>query len=275
MTAAPLDGRTVAVTRARAQSSVLVERLTGLGATVVELPVIAVADPQDGGAALALAAERLCSGAYDWVALTSANAVGRLRDALAALAPATVPESVRWAAVGEGTARALLQGSRRADLVPGRSVSEALAEAFPLPNSSGGAVLFPRAESVRGALAAGLRAKGWSVDEVVAYRTVGGEPDRVAIDSARRCEAIAFTSSSTVARSVDVLGADGVPPVVVTIGPVTSASAVEAGLQVAAEADPHTIDGLVDALVAALAGGGRGDRRSRNQQQQQQQQQQQ
>lgn len=271
MTAAPLGGHGVVVTRARSQSSVLVERLTGLGATVVELPVIVAADPRDGGDGLALAAGRLCSGAYDWVALTSANAVERLLAALAALAPATVPASVRWAAVGPGTARALLEGSVRADLVPPRSVSESLAEAFPLPAPSGGAVLFPRAESVRGALAAGLRAKGWSVDEVVAYRTVGGEPDAAAVDSARRCEAIAFTSSSTVARSVDLLGTDGIPPVVVTIGPVTSASAREAGLLVATEADPHTIDGLVDAVVAALAGDGREQRRRREQQQQHQQ----
>jgi uroporphyrinogen-III synthase len=65
---------------------------------------------------------------------------------------------------------------------------------------------------------------------------------------------VAFTSPSTVERTIDLLGRGGVPPVVVTIGPVTSSSARSAGLQVSAEADPHTLDGLVAALVAALGG---------------------
>jgi uroporphyrinogen-III synthase/uroporphyrinogen III methyltransferase/synthase len=116
-------------------------------------------------------------------------------------------------------------------------------------------VLFPRAETVRGALADGLRAKGWSVDEVVAYRTVAGVPPDGAVDAAARADAVAFTSSSTVTRALDLLGVDGLPPLVVTIGPVTSASARSAGLTVAAEAQPHTIDGLVEAVVVAVAGG--------------------
>lgn len=264
MNGAVLAGRSVVVTRARAQSSVLVERLCALGATVVELPVIAVADAPDGGAGLALAADRLSAGTYDWVAVTSANAVGRL---LAALDDRSVPPSVRWAAVGAGTARALERGGLRADLVPDRSVSEALADAFPGAEGAG-AVLFPRAQIVRGALAAGLRDKGWTVDEVVAYRTVAGDPDPAVVESARRCEAIAFTSSSTVARSLDLLGADGLPPLVVTIGPTTSDSARGSGLRVAVEADPHTLDGLVDAVLAALTGDD-GDRRSLGHQPQQ------
>ena len=113
-------------------------------------------------------------------------------------------------------------------------------------------MLFPRAETVRGGLAAGLRAKGWLVDEVVAYRTVAGDPSPAAVRAAGRADAVAFTSSSTVQRTLDLLGPAGVPPVAVTIGPSTSASARSAGLTVAAEADPQTIDGLVDALVDAL-----------------------
>jgi uroporphyrinogen-III synthase len=248
----PLAGRSVVVTRARAQSTELVERLTRLGAEVVELPVIAVVDPADGGVALSVAAHRLASGAYQWVALTSANAAERL---LAALGGRAVPPEVRWAAVGAGTARALARSGRRADLVPTVAVSGHLADDFAALDPPGtGTVLFPRAETVRGDLAASLAAKGWLVDEVVAYRTVAGDPDPEAVRSAGRCEAVAFTSSSTVVRTVDLLGVDGVPPVVVTIGPVTSGSARDAGLEVSAEADPHTIDGLVDGVVAALGG---------------------
>ena len=254
MSVTPLDGRRVVVTRARAQASGLVDRLTELGADVVELPVIAVADPADGGVALGAAADRLAAGAYRWVVFTSSNAVTR---ALAALGDRVVPPSTRWAAVGTGTARALEEAGRPVDLMPEVSVAEALAASFPAADSSGDGhrtVLFPRAETVRGAVAAGLEAKGWAVDEVVAYRTVAGDPSDEALEAAAGADAVAFTSSSTVERALELLGRDRMPSVVVTIGPITSATARASGLSVAAEAGPHTIAGLVDALVSALGG---------------------
>ncbi len=251
------------VTRPRSQSPSLVEKLERLGATVVGLPVIAIDDPADGGRALAAGARRLAAGAYRWVALTSPNAASRLLDALG---PEGAPDEVCWAAVGAGTARVLDHAGIAADLVPTVSTAESLADAFPRPGTSDtgaagpdrvtGTVLFPRAETVRSHLAPGLRAKGWVVDEIVAYRTVAGDPDPDALASAARADAVAFTSSSTVARATELLGAGRLPPVVVTIGPVTSSSVRSAGLRVSAEADPHTVDGLVAALVDALGDSG-------------------
>jgi uroporphyrinogen-III synthase len=101
-------------------------------------------------------------------------------------------------------------------------------------------------------LADGLRAKGWYVDVVEAYRTVPGRPSTHALAAAREADAITFTSSSTVTGYLEVAGADAVPPVVVSIGPITSATAKEHGLDVAIEADPSTVDGLVAALRTAL-----------------------
>jgi uroporphyrinogen-III synthase len=249
----PLTGKRIVVTRARTQSVSLVDRLERLGATVVELPVIAVEGPADGGSSLAAASDRLVSGAYDWVALTSPNAAARLFDSLAGRRP---PDSVRWAAVGAGTAGLLLDAGVTADLVPRVSLADSLADAFPPPaGGPAGTVLFPRAEKVRGGLAPGLRAKGWTVEEVVAYRTVAGDPSPEAVASAGRADAVAFTSSSTVEGTIELLGRDGVPPVVATIGPVTSSSAVAAGLVVSVEAEPHTLDGLVAALLAELGEG--------------------
>ncbi len=246
----PIAGRGVVVTRSRSQSSELVERLTGLGAAVVELPVIAIEDPLDGGAALAVATDRLVAGHYEWVAFTSANAVTRL---FGVLDGRTLPAGVHWAVVGPGTERALARGGFRADAVPDSALAEGLVDLVGEPTSERRGVLFARAETVSGVLAAGLRARGWTVDEVVAYRTVAGHPDAAAVDAAGRCTAIAFTSSSTVNRTIEVLGVERIPPVVVSIGPVTSGAARAAGLEVSAEADPHTIDGVIDALVAALA----------------------
>jgi uroporphyrinogen-III synthase len=233
--------------------------LADLGASVVELPVIAIEGPVDGGVALTAAAGRVAAGEYDWVVVTSSNAVSRMVDALGGRPP---PAATRWAAVGRSTARALMERGIVPDLVPAVAVSDALVEVFPAAAPAGTApgrgtrepaVLFARAERVRDVVASGLAAKGWKVDEAVAYRTVAGDPDPAAVESARTADAVAFTSSSTVERTVELLGVSGVPPVVASIGPVTSASARAAGLEVTVEAVEHTLDGLVAALAAALA----------------------
>ncbi len=249
-----LFGRTVVITRPRHQTAALTRRLQRLGAATIALPTIEIDEPADGGAALRAAAASV--GSYDWVVFTSANAVERflplLRDARA-FGPARV------AAIGPGTAQALAEARVVADVVPERFVAEGLLDALPPPPppaSAGrgrGRVLLPRAAVARDVLPDGLRAAGWDVDVVEAYRTRPARPPPEALAAVARADAIAFTSSSTVTSFVEVAGPDAVPPVVVCIGPVTAASARRLGLTVAVEAAVHTLDGLVDALVAALA----------------------
>ena len=86
------------------------------------------------------------------------------------------------------------------------------------------------------------------------YRTVQAapDPDAVARVQAGQVDAITFTSSSTVVNFCDVVGSLDPQPLVVSIGPVTSQTARDRGLRVDAEADPHTIDGVVEALESAL-----------------------
>jgi uroporphyrinogen III methyltransferase/synthase len=240
--ARPLFGKRVVVTRARTQSSGLAAKLAGLGAEVVEVPTIAIDDPADGGAALAASAERV--GTYDWVVFTSANAVERF---VAHLRDARQFGSARIAVIGTATAEALAASSIVPDLVPDRFVAESLVESFP---EGTGRVLVSQAAGARAVLAEGLRAKGWDVDVVEAYRTVTGSPSERALRRAAEAHAVTFTSSSTVTGYLEVGGA--VPPVVASIGPITSATCRERGIEVTVEADPSTIDGLVDALVAVL-----------------------
>src|SRR5262249_3007238 len=140
----------------------------------------------------------------------------------------------------------------RADLVPERFVAESLVEAFP---AGAGRVLIARAADARDVLPEGLTEKGYEVDVLVVYRTVPAEtdPDAVARVRAGDVDAITFTSPSTVPNFCDTIGARPDPqPLVASIGPVTSTTARARGLRVDAEADPHTIEGLIDALVAAL-----------------------
>jgi uroporphyrinogen-III synthase len=98
-------------------------------------------------------------------------------------------------------------------------------------------------------LADGLRAAGWTVDTVEAYRTRAAPlaPDLLA--EAAKADAIAFTSSSTVDNYVETAGLGAVPPVVVAIGPVTAETARRRGLEVTAVAHEHTLDGLVAAIT--------------------------
>jgi uroporphyrinogen III methyltransferase/synthase len=244
----PLFGRRIIVTRAREQASGLVERLHELGAATVELPVIEIGEPADGGAALREAARQV--GDYDWVAFTSANAVVRFFAALAEVGSDTrALGGCRVAAIGPGTADALAAAGLRADLVPERFVAESLLDAFP---AGPGRVLLPRAAVARDALPAGLAERGWSVDVVEAYRTVVGRPAPEALAGAATAHAVTFTSSSTVTNYLAVAADLPVPPVVACIGPITAATARAAGLTVDVVAAEHTIEGLVAALVGAL-----------------------
>jgi uroporphyrinogen III methyltransferase/synthase len=248
----PLFGRTVVVTRARDQASALSEKLTDLGAIVVELPTIAIDDAADAGAALRHAASSL--GLYDWLVLTSPNGVRRLLDCVT---DARSLAGVKVAAIGPGTAKALADRAIVADLVPDEFVAEALLDAFPKPPASyRGRVLLARAAVARDVLPDGLRERGWDVDVVDAYRTVAASPTRAQLDAAAAADAITFTSSSTVERYLEIAGPAAVPPFVACIGPITAATARDAGLRVDVEAEVHSIDGLVDALAIGLAGAG-------------------
>ncbi len=86
---------------------------------------------------------------------------------------------------------------------------------------------------------------------VEAYRTVQGRPSDDDLEAVAGADIVTFTSSSTVRNFLAVC--DTVPPVVACIGPITAATAREHGLTVDVEADIHTIDGLLDAVVAAFS----------------------
>lgn len=246
----PLFGRRVLVTRTRRQAGRLSDRLRAEGAEPIEVPVIEVVDPPDGGHELARAVARLGGGLYDWVVVTSPNGAERL---LGSLRDARDLGGVGVAAIGPGTAAVLAAGNVRADLVPADYVAESLVAAFPVAPHGRRNVLLARAAEARDVLPDGLTAKGWSVDVVAAYETRAAPADEAARAMVASAEVVTFTSSSTVARFVEAFGAEAVPPVVACIGPITAATARDHGLRVDVEAPVHTIAGLVEALVGHLA----------------------
>ncbi|MCU0272895.1 MAG: uroporphyrinogen-III synthase [Acidimicrobiales bacterium] len=253
-TAGPLAGRTVVVTRPERPEDEVAAAFTDTGATVLAVPVIGIGPPDDGGIALAEALAQL--GSYDWVVVTSANAADRVADALRgadglrgadALRGA---HTVRVAAVGPRTAARLEALGIRVDHVPERFTGDDLAATFP---TGTGRVLFPAAAGARDAVPDGLRSRGWQVDRVTAYRTVEVTPPPAAIEAAVAADAIVFASPSAVRSWIAATGGVPRPALAACIGPVTGAAAREAGFAVV-EADPHTMDGVVAALVRTLGG---------------------
>jgi uroporphyrinogen III methyltransferase/synthase len=243
----PLAGRTVAVTRARAQASDLARRLGELGATVVQAPVIRTQP---------LSVPSLDLAPYDLVCFTSPNAVSELFQRCLAQA-ARPPRDARAfahalvAAIGPGTARALAEHGLLADVVPERFVAEGLAEALadvPVEHA-----LVARAKEARDVVPDALRARGAKVDVLALYETVAEPLAPRALAAVRAADYVTFTSSSTVRFFLRAAGGEaGLSPAtrIVSIGPVTSETLREHGLEPHVEAEAHDVDGIVQALLA-------------------------
>jgi uroporphyrinogen III methyltransferase/synthase len=243
--ARPLLGVSVAVTRARAQASGLAARLRGLGAAVVEAPAIRIVPLE--------LAQPLTVDGYDLICLTSPNGARLLFDRLAEQGlDARALAGARVAAIGPGTAAALREHGIAADVVPERFVAEGLVEA--LAGQPARRVLVARAAEARDVLPEALRERGAEVDVVALYETVREAPGEEAVEAAQDADYVTFTSSSTVTNLTEALG-DRFPARarIVSIGPVTSATVREAGLEVAVEAGRHDVDGLLAALLADAA----------------------
>lgn len=244
----PLLGRTVVVTRAAEQASRLSVKLRAAGADVVEVPTIAIVDPADGGAELRSALAGVSD--VDWLIVTSPNGARRLA---AEIRDGCDLAGVQIAAIGPGTSAVLAEGGLIADLLPERYVAEGLLEAMPAPPAEGGSVLIVRAEVARDLLPEGLADAGWNVEIATAYRNVAVDISEDQLAAIAGADAICFTSASSARNFAAAAGAGSAPPVVASIGPITSAAAVEAGLAVSAEATEHTLDGLVAAVVTATS----------------------
>jgi uroporphyrinogen III methyltransferase/synthase len=245
----PLAGRTVAVTRARAQASMLARRLEALGAQVVQAPVIRVR---------ALDGPPLDPSPYDLVCVTSPNGVAGLFDRLAAGGrDARSLAGARVAAIGPGSARALAERGVTADLIPERFVAEGLVEA--LAGEPVSRALIARAADARDELPDALRARGAQVDVLDLYETLVEPLSAESLSQAQVADYITFTSGSTVRYFLQAAGeaqaGAGLSPQtrIVSIGPVTSEALSEHGLTVDVEASRHDIDGVLEAIVADAA----------------------
>jgi len=253
----PLFGRRIVLTRSREQAGELSRRLAGLGADVIECPVIRVEPPLDA-APLAQAAAR--AGEYDWIVFTSVNGVDAFFEALRSARKDTrALHGAKVCAIGPATCARAESHGIIVDLMPTEYVAESVAEAFARrDNLKGKRVLLPRGDLARPFLAEALRGLGAIVDEVVAYRTVPEAPAE--IDLIRRnladgaLDAVTFASPSAVRNFVSLVGEDffretAAGVCLASIGPETSKTLSSFTDTPVLEAKEFTIDGLVEAVV--------------------------
>lgn len=250
-----LFGKTVVITRARAQASELVRRLTDLGAACLECPTIKVVPPEDWSP-LDAAIDQI--GSYDWLVFTSANGVSFFFERLYEKdKDVRVLKDVSTAAIGPATAKRLRDFGLNSDIIPETYQAESIVEVFKQEPMNGKRVLLPRAKEARPVLPVELRKMGAIVDEVAAYQT---EQARENVDMLVKCleegsiDVLTFTSSSTVRNFKALLPPDRFESLidgvtVASIGPITADTARELGFKVDIMAQDYTIEGLCEAIL--------------------------
>jgi uroporphyrinogen-III synthase len=272
----PLKGVRVLVGRARHQAGALSAELRKRGAEILEIPFIEIRKPRSFRP-LDAALKNLST--YDWLILTSVNGVeamwnrtekviqrslqksGPSGQRLRGKSSRALAAGLRIAAIGPATKKAIEQRGIKVDVMPKEYIAESVVRSLQ-GKVRGKRVLLVRARVARDVIPRELRKAGAHVDVVEAYETVIPQSSRRRLQATlknpnKRPNVVTFTSSSTVKNFVELLGPrrksallNGVQTA--SIGPVTSATLRELGLQVDISAREFTIPGLVAAIVEAV-----------------------
>jgi uroporphyrinogen III methyltransferase/synthase len=255
-----LYGWKVLVPRTKDQAAEMSERLRMHGAIPSEVPTISV-EPPRSPAQMERAVKGLVDGRYQWVVFTSTNAVRAVWEKFAEFGlDARAFSGVKIACVGEATAAKVRSFGILPELIPsGEQSSEGLLDDFPPYDDvldPVDRVLLPRADIATETLAAGLRERGWEIDDVTAYRTVRAAPPPAETREMIKTggfDAVCFTSSSTVRNLVGIAGKPHARTLVACIGPKTAETAREFGLRVDVQPEFAQVPALVDALAEHAA----------------------
>ncbi|HEY8371939.1 MAG TPA: bifunctional uroporphyrinogen-III C-methyltransferase/uroporphyrinogen-III synthase [Pseudonocardiaceae bacterium] len=255
-----LYGWKVLVPRTKEQAGAMSERLRAHGAIPMEVPTISV-EPPRSPAQMERAVKGLVDGRYQWVVFTSTNAVRAVWEKFQEFGlDARAFSGVKIACVGEATADRVRAFGIQPELVPsGEQTSEGLLADFPPYDDvldPVDRVLLPRADIATETLAAGLRERGWEIDDVTAYRTVRAAPPPAETREMIKTggfDAVCFTSSSTVRNLVGIAGKPHARTIVACIGPATAETAREFGLRVDVQPEVAQVPALVEALAEHAA----------------------
>ncbi|MDQ6418641.1 uroporphyrinogen-III C-methyltransferase [Paenibacillus sp. LHD-117] len=257
----PLFGVRVLVTRARTQASELSERIEELGGEPCEFPVIDIREPE-GEAAIATLREKLSEAeSYQWLVFTSVNGVEYfIRWLRQFKLDIRSFGQARIVAVGPKTAEALVGRGLQVEELPVKFHAESLLERVEGWMKQGDRALLPRGDLARDVMPKALRERGVEPVEIDVYDTVLADTrDELAVEWLREkaIHMITFTSSSTVTNLLTVLERNGIEEPakalagipIASIGPITSQTVRDAGLEVSIEAEESTIDSLLAAVA--------------------------
>ncbi|WP_457551382.1 uroporphyrinogen-III C-methyltransferase [Desulfobacula sp.] len=252
----PLFGKRIVITRARAQASGLVSKLSKLGALCIEIPTIQIAPPKDT-APLKDAIKNIKK--YEWLIFTSVNGIKFFFDTLFDMGhDVRVLGHLKFACIGPVTKQRLKDYGIISDILPKTYRAESVIDAFSSVQIKNKKVLLPRARLARTILPEELTKMGAMVDEVIAYETKLNDEDKeylISLLENNEIDAITFTSSSTVSNFMSQLETKNTKQllkniVLASIGPITSDTARSLDIEPDIEAKEYTIQGLVTSLLA-------------------------
>jgi uroporphyrinogen III methyltransferase/synthase len=259
----PLFGKTVVVTRAREQASELSTRLEALGARVIEAPAVELV-PSQNPAEIDEALRSLAANPVDWIVFTSANGVKFAKQRIFELGlDIRIFGNAKLAAIGDVTATAIReQLGLRVDLCPDSFVAEALAEELVRRNEvTGKKFLMLRADIARPLLRERLVEGGATVRDLSIYETRPILTLPAELRDALEADTvdwITFTSSSTAKNLIAMLGENYQAQLqnidIASIGPITTATLKQFGLEPTLEAKTFNLDGLIESLITFSGG---------------------
>lgn len=249
----PLFGKNIIVTRSRMQSSSLVSKISDLGGNPIEIPTIKI-DKIENNTELENEIKNISD--YTYLVLTSKNAVEIFFNKLYEMnLDSRALANLKICAVGSATAKEIKNNGINPDIVPEKFVAEYLFEELKSVLKSTDKVLIPRAKNARDFLVNKI-SEICSVKEVHIYETVLNniKKDEILKElNSLEEKYITFTSSSTVTNFVDIIGMDNIDKLnklkVISIGPITTETAKNIGINVYREANISTIEGMVDCII--------------------------
>lgn len=254
----PLWGKRIIVTRARAQASALVEKISELGGLPIEFPTISI-EKEENYVTLLNAFKNISN--YDWLIFTSVNAVEIFFEEFRKVnMDIRDLKGIKVCAIGPATRESLEKRGIIVDTMPDEYRAEGIIEELRDKIQPGQWVLLPRARGARSLLPEAIKEWGAHVNEVFIYKAVAEK--RVSKEMFEdiitgNVDFITFTSSSTVHNFVNIVGLDNALRInkktkIACIGPITAKTAKEVGLSIDVVAKDYTIDGLIAAIINYL-----------------------
>ena len=248
----PLFGKNIVVTRCRAQSSALAEKISDMGGNPIEIPTIKIQKVEDNKE-LEVEINKIKN--YTYIIFGSKNAVDIFFDKLNEMGyDARALSNSKICAIGGETAKAIKSRGVIADIVPKKYVAEGLYEELKDIINENDKILIPRAKNARDFLVSKLSEKCY-VKEVITYESViDNNKKNLALEviEDESVDYITFASSSTVKNFITLIGKENLKKLenkkIISIGPITSKTIEDFGLVVYKEAEVATIDSTIEAI---------------------------